>query len=101
MMMSSMVPVVPKNTSGPRDLRFIPTGIATNAPTTENTHVPSALHPPQNVVCLSNTSMNKTRVDYITNDDSMIPYNSRKQHQNQENTHWNCVHLYLSLSNDY
>lgn len=43
-MMSSTVPVVPKKTSGPRDLRLMPTGIATNVPRTENTHVPSALH---------------------------------------------------------
>lgn len=43
-MMSSMVPVVPKNTRGPRDFRFIPTGIAKRAPATENTQVPNALH---------------------------------------------------------
>lgn len=42
-MMSSIVPVVPKKTSGARDFRLMLTGIATNAPKTENTHVPSAL----------------------------------------------------------
>ena len=40
---SSIVPVVPKNTRGPNDFRFIPTGIASKAPATEKTHVPSAL----------------------------------------------------------
>jgi hypothetical protein len=34
---------VPKNTRGARDLRFIPTGIASKAPATENTQVPNAL----------------------------------------------------------
>lgn len=77
MMMSSMVPVVPKNTSGPRDLRFIPTGIATNAPSTENTHVPSALQP---TTTTTECRVNKTRVDYITND-SMI---SRSEESNTE-----------------
>lgn len=43
--MSSIVPVVPKNTRGPRDFRFIPTGIARSAPAIENTQVPSALQP--------------------------------------------------------
>lgn len=42
-MMSSMVPVVPKNTSGPKDFLFIPTGMASKAPATENTQVPNAL----------------------------------------------------------
>lgn len=46
MMISIMVPVVPKNTRGANDFRFIPTGIASNAPATENTHVPRALHFP-------------------------------------------------------
>ena len=44
MMISSMVPVVPKKTRGASDFRLIPTGIASNAPATENTHVPNALH---------------------------------------------------------
>ncbi|GAB2290822.1 hypothetical protein Dimus_025089 [Dionaea muscipula] len=43
MIMSSMVPVVPKNTSGAKDFFFIPTGIAIKAPATEKTQVPSAL----------------------------------------------------------
>lgn len=43
MIISSMVPVVPKNTRGAKDFRFIPTGIASKAPATEKTHVPSAL----------------------------------------------------------
>jgi hypothetical protein len=34
---------VPKNTRGARDLRFIPTGIASKAPATEKTQVPNAL----------------------------------------------------------
>ncbi|KAG7031676.1 hypothetical protein SDJN02_05717, partial [Cucurbita argyrosperma subsp. argyrosperma] len=42
-MISSIVPVVPKNTRGARDFLFIPTGIASNAPATENTQVPNAL----------------------------------------------------------
>lgn len=40
---STIVPVVPKNTSGANDFLFIPTGIAIKAPATENTHVPNAL----------------------------------------------------------
>lgn len=40
---SSIVPVVPKNTRGAKDFRFIPTGIASRAPATEKTHVPRAL----------------------------------------------------------
>ncbi len=42
-MISSIVPVVPKNTSGARDFFFIPTGIAIRAPATEKNHVPNAL----------------------------------------------------------
>lgn len=41
---STMVPVVPKNTRGAKDFRFIPTGIAIKAPATEKTQVPRALH---------------------------------------------------------
>lgn len=41
--MSSMVPVVPKKTSGASDFLLIPTGMATKAPNTEKTHVPKAL----------------------------------------------------------
>lgn len=41
--MSSIVPVVPKNTRGASDFLFIPTGIASKAPATENTQVPNAL----------------------------------------------------------
>ena len=44
MMMSSIVPVVPKNTRGAKDFRFMPTGIARRAPATEKTQVPRALH---------------------------------------------------------
>jgi hypothetical protein len=44
MMMSSMVPVVPKKTSGAKDFFFMPAGIATRAPTTEKNQVPNALH---------------------------------------------------------
>jgi hypothetical protein len=44
MMMSSIVPVVPKNTSGAKDFFFMPTGIARRAPATEKTQVPRALH---------------------------------------------------------
>ena len=36
--MSSMAPVDPKNTRGARDFFLIPTGIASNAPMTENIH---------------------------------------------------------------
>ncbi|OMO62607.1 hypothetical protein CCACVL1_22724 [Corchorus capsularis] len=42
-MISSIVPVVPKNTRGANDFRLIPTGIASKAPATEKTHVPNAL----------------------------------------------------------
>lgn len=41
--MSSMVPVVPKKTSGAKDFLFMPTGIATRAPATEKNQVPRAL----------------------------------------------------------
>ena len=44
MMMSSMVPVVPKKTRGAKDFFFMPTGIATRAPATEKNQVPRALH---------------------------------------------------------
>jgi hypothetical protein len=41
--MSSIVPVVPKKTSGAKDFLFMPTGIATRAPATEKNQVPRAL----------------------------------------------------------
>lgn len=54
-MMSSMVPVVPKNTRGPRDFRFIPTGIAKRAPATENTQVPNALETEHSSRCFTSS----------------------------------------------
>jgi hypothetical protein len=45
MIISSMLPVVPKKTRGASDFLFIPTGIASSVPASEKNQVPgAALH---------------------------------------------------------
>lgn len=92
-MMSSMVPVVPKNTRGPRDFRFIPTGIAKRAPATENTQVPNALH---KTACksMSQTILLLTRKIYLN---AVFKWQTATKYESSPCSLSNWNKLYVSL----